>query len=655
EKKVVVEKKVEERPVVQKKVGRTIKVPKRWMLYTLILVFLIIAASILSGYMMKGKEKKVVLLPYIDVSKRRCDAGESIILDATRTFLRSNVKSVELHWIITPERYRLVSGNLTSDTLEVYFTHSGTYNITLLAQYKDLLKETSTEVEVNPITVNVERLRWGDEYRYYTEGNTTVEKIDGIDFLSPEGWLRVTSVALNFRNPSDEPDRITIRGEGGSNEINGFGQMVKVLNFHLDETLEFSGEAIINNDNSNVIPISGQQTHKQDKFIDLYYQTPVKIVSNTFVDASFLISGQSVEKSYRIEQTEYPTVQMVEFILSIDSLKEGREFHEDESGLFDIGEYTYQWRVLSTERVFNTSCFKVEINIQKELKDKLGINDYSVYLWIGSLYPVPLKVETRFKAVKDSTTYDVKILRSIRSYTPGSSVVLFGQQSAYHQLVSDISTLNPKYSGERREFTEIYPPQGSMNTSIPEGFTLEDVFSSLEKKSQYRDFMNLHPGALLAYANISEEASRLKKWEILIKDPGSDDALKVLVFENSLQTPIITQVSENISIERDKPTVVYTFSAIENLAKECFDKKNVTLLLYGKTNPGPTDDLLWKGLTFRFTSYYPLFFASINDPFSSSGVYYSFEKKYGEETTKGVVFSAESGALQSCYYIKELK
>lgn len=631
------------------------KLPRRDLLTkasAVAVVLIILAAAYYVVHSRGGQNKKVILLPYIDASATQCDAGEVVTLDAERTFIRSNVKDIELNWIIVPGDYRILEGDLNSQVIKLYFTHSGIYNVTLMASYGEVLKEYSVEIEVNPITITVERLRWADEYRYYTEGNISIHDSDGIEYLSEEGLLEVTDVTLHFRNPRGEEDRITLEGDGGIRTRNGFGQEVEALNLHLNQYLDISGEAVVNG-GEGVIPISGEQTYRQDKYVDLYYRHPFKVVSDTFIDMSFLISGRSVQKTYSVDEVEYPSTELVDVLLSLEAVKEGRVFEEDEDGFFTVGGYTYQWRIVSTERVGDKPCFKMEIKLEKRLTERLGIEDYRIFVWLGNYIPVPVKVNTTFNGNDGSISFSVGLTRTLREYQPGDFVVLFGQQSAYHPLVRDISELNEVYSGEKHSYGGLSPGHGGMNSSIPEGFTLDDVFSALEGKSRYRQFMTLHPSARLAYANISEESPSLKKWEILIKDPEGEDALKVIALQTSLENPIIIETSSTITVEGD-PGEVYSFSAAEEMARNCFDSHNVTKLLYGKSSPGEEDQLLWSGLTFRFTSYYPLFPTGIEGLTGEKGLYYSFEKKLGEGDTKYIVFNARNGALQSYAHVREM-
>lgn len=614
---------------------------------------IIVVAALYYAILPRGSEnEKVVLLPYIDASTTQCDAGEVVTLDATRTFIRSNVKDIELNWIIFPGDYRIVEGDLRSETLKLYFTHSGRYNVTLMASHEEVLKEHSVSIVVRPITITVERLRWGDEYRYYTEGNVSLHNSEGIEYLSEEGLLEVTDLQLHFSNPPGEEDRVTLEGEGGLSIKNGFGQDVEALNMHLTQYLDISGEATVNG-GEGVIPISGEQTLRQDKFVDLYYRHPFKVVSDTFLDFSFLLSGQSVRRTYSVDEVEYPSTELADVLLSLEAVKEGRSFEEDEEGFFTVGGYTYQWRILGTERVGERPCFKMEVKLERRLVERLGIEDYHIFLWMGNYIPVPVRVQTAFNATDGSTSYRVELRRTLQEYTPGDFVVLFGQQSAYHPLVRDISEVYPTYSGERHPYDGLSPGQGDMPSSIPEGFTLDDVFSTLEEKSRYRQFMTLHPSARLAYANISEEGPSLKKWELLIKDPEGEDALRVIVLQSSPESPIIVETTSSISIT-DSVEDVYTFSAAEGLAKGCFDGENVTKLLYGKSDPGDDDQLLWGGLTFRFTSYYPLMPVGTEGLMGEKGLYYTFEKDVGEGNTKYIVFNAGSGAFQSYAHVRDL-
>jgi len=632
-----------------------LKLP-RWGTFKMVMaaavVIIVLSAAYYTILSRGGQNKKVVLLPYIDASATECYAGEVVTLDATRTFIRSSVKEIELNWIIVPEDYRILEGDLNSEVIKLYFTHSGSYNVTLMASHGEVLKEYSVRIEVDPITITVERLRWGDEYRYYTEGNVSLHDSEGIEYLFEEGLLEITDATLHFWNPPGEEDRITLEGDGGILVQNGFGQEAWALNLHLNQYLEISGEATVNG-GEGVIPISGQQTYRQDKYVDLYYRHPFKVVSDTFIDMSFLISGQSVQRTYSIDDVEYPSTELADVLLSLDAVKESRVFEEDEDGFFTVGGYTYQWRIVGTERVGERPCFKMEIKLERELVERLGLEDYHIFVWLGNYIPVPVKVNTTFTAAEGSTSYSVELKRTLEDYQPGDFVVLFGQQSAYHPLVEDISELKPAYRGEKYPYGGLSPGQGNMSSSVPEGFTLDDIFTTLEEKSRYRQFMTLHPSARLAYANISEEGPSLKRWEILIEDPEGEDALRVIALQSSPENPIIVETTSTLSLKVSSEGV-YSFSAAEALAKDCFDRDNVTMLLYGKSSPGEEDQLLWNGLTFRFTSYYPLIPAGINSLTGERGLYYSFEKTLGEGNTKYIVFNAESGALQSYAHVREM-
>ncbi|MBN1389992.1 MAG: hypothetical protein JXA22_05060 [Candidatus Thermoplasmatota archaeon] len=503
--------------------------------------------------------------------------------------LSADVKDItaSYKWEILPENYRVISGGLTMDTLELYFTKPGTYRMDLSVIRTGEEARENIFIDVLNRQVTIDRERYGDNARYDINGHLYMENID--DMIEKKDIYVFETLDMDFWTENANPMTMSIT-DNIDPGMDGLAVEYGRLERRTEEYLRFSGTVTMKSGEEPAI--TGHSSISQLNHVDLYDQKSFRTLSDTITHISIPVTP-SYHVEYDMEESLvlYPSLERQSNEFRIEDISENRNISVGDEGLARWGEYDLSWSADEVEIVIGRPSIKVSFSMDQATKKDLEIEEFNMIHWVADDIPVSVRM-TLNMTTKDTVAHpsSLRLMQQMVSFSQGSEPVLYGSSVHRHETYTSADEIYPELVSEFHDDWEMLPVLGELESSIPSNMapipSLDRVLSSRE----YELWSMTKTELLVSYANYSRFTGD-DIWNFHIAEPEDEWGWKANVTENN-ESGLLGRI-EPITLSRSDLGPILTFSGAEFALKKLLPRldRDATNGIYGRSQPGPADDI----------------------------------------------------------------
>jgi hypothetical protein len=521
------EKEPEEKDHTEEKPGD--EEPKRGRQLAVVIIVIIVIVASISAYVFFAQNQNPVA--DLSLNPNTPVAGEIIDMDGSGS--TDDKEIIRYEWDFGDETsYTEESGNAKDGRFEGRTTHSyeesDDYTITFTVWDSDGKKGvTTTDVTVSELEVTVPNEMIGDSIRYNVNGEVNVDNSDGLATVpTPLGPVTLKGVEITYEGFMDSSI------EGTDSQKDGFGVFHDTLKKYNEQDLDLDGNV------SGSITLTGTSsetpfTYKIDQgtllvndmaFIDL--TTNKTIFSYTHSDLSI-----SVDEDLNINSIDdvrtYSNLRTEPAVLRVEDLSSDRSFTIGQKQTKIIGDIAYSWEVEKAANIEGYPSLGINIDIDDGTKERMGITDFEMWMWIANEISYPIKTYIYTRLVTDGTVTEILYNSVIKqgSYDQGNEEIPWDSctQSSptghYHDK-------NPDFEFLEWNDGEYLPKIGTNSTNF-DFFATEAIFEAKAQSTQFSSYLTSHHDAYIIDGYYNETQNPL--WNLTFGDEGDDIGYYVVV------------------------------------------------------------------------------------------------------------------------------
>ncbi len=462
-------------------------------------------------------------------------------------------------WNILPDDYRIITGDKTSERLEVFFTKPRTFEIRLEIDKNGKKFETFETVNVQERSISLERERYGDVSKYKVEGHVEYNDLKemkrtvylGLDYsqLEADFWTTDSSPVIS----SIQPEPV--------NEMDGLGAQYLNLRRTTNQNLKLSGTV---RTDSNLGPqgsLTGTVSMVQVSNVDLFNKRPTSFISDVGYDLDVQLPGNTVSESSDERIWTYPSLSNTFSDLRVEDISSKRNITFGDSGTTQWGSYTLTWEALEYDRIMDIPSLMLNMEIDQASRQRLGITDLDMNIWIGDGIPQLISSVMNIS----SSGNDLDHSQTMIEHEMGDKPVVFGLLENHHDTFQDAKDPYPDLTDEFHSNWVYYPSYGNKFSSIPADLDAQIAISSFEESPNFKNFLRSRDDPFGLYSNFSRVLGK-DQWRLSIGDKGDDRCWNQTVWRET-NPPGLTDNIDPVKVGKDEIGSLISYSGAETALK----------------------------------------------------------------------------------------
>ncbi len=516
----------EEKPPEEKKKRR------RGVLAAILIVIIIIIASV--GVLIFAQNQGPVA--ELSLDPETATIGEYITMDASGS--TDDKEIVKYKWDFDDPRTPpyIESSDSHDDGFDGvtthYYDYTGEYTVTLTVYDDEGMKdETSQKITITDLIVTIPLGKIGDNCSYDVDGSVYITNPEGFYTGTYNTYeFTIKSIYIEIIDEYDHKEMITAIEETKIQK-DGYGEGHSTVERYTYQDLELEGTvkgtAIISGQETQMPAITGNGDLiiTERAYTDL--TTNKTIFMNTLLDFEL-----AKETDFGMESHDhirsYSNLREKPATFSVEDLSPDRTFEVGDDQTKIIGEVSYLWYVKGATNINGYPALEVEIDIDPETKDKYGIQEFEMQVWISNQVPFPVQTKIHTIIYQDGNRISIYYNSTLQEdgYVPGNQFIPYGDCNVGPPNGHYPST-NPGYEFINWSDEDYLPEMGT--GSIDFKFTAEEAIEQGNiSSSSFRNYLQTHPDAYVVdgYYNETEENPL---WNLTFGDPWNTTGYNIII------------------------------------------------------------------------------------------------------------------------------
>ncbi len=552
----------------------------RGLLIASISVLLVISIiGIYMGYsiMDNGSDDTEEFIPVMDVSDLNPLAGSIVELNG----FPEGENGLQYKWSINPGYFTILSGSLEERQITFFFKQPASYDLSLTITRGSLSETTSSNIQVQPAEITLERERFHDSAEYDVEGHVRLDHIDRM--VNSKDLMAYKTYDTDFWTTETDPMSTSI-SNGVIDSLDGLGNSYSHIQRSTTESLKMSG--YLETEAGYRSTITGSTYLDQISYVDIYTKRPTSLISDIDYDFSIqAFTGANFKYITSEKVWTYPSLEDSFAELSIEDISPERNITFGDSGSTLWGSYDLNWRTDHYDIIMGVTSLKLDLSLDADTMNRLSLTEMEMSIWIGDGVPQIMKMVLNISSERNiQTPYVLDYSQEMSSYSKGENVIIFGNIQHQH---GSITRINEVYSDIGEQFHsnwEMVPAFGTMYSSIPEDFTAEDALDKFTDNLNYRNFERQREDPFALISNFTIKLDK-DQWKFSIGDSGDDRCWNQTVLRET-NPPGLTSRLNPVMVTRDDIGEILTYSGGEVALKRTLSSVNRegAIAIFGVSN-----------------------------------------------------------------------
>ena len=453
--------------------------------------------------------------------------------------------------------------------ISLFFEQPASYDITLIVTRGSLIGNTSSNIEVQPTDITLERERFQDSAEYNIEGHLRLDHIDRM--VNSKDLMAYNTYDTDFWTTETNPMTTSI-SSSVVNSIDGLGNTYSHIKRSTTEVLKMSG--YLETEAGYRSTITGSTSLDQISYVDIYTKRPTSLISDVNYDFSIqAFTGGNFKYVTSEKVWTYPSLDDSFAELSIEDISPERNITFGDSGSTLWGSYDLNWKAVNYDIIMGITSLKLDLSLDTQTMNRLSLLEMEMSIWIGDGVPQIMKMILNISSERNiQTPYVLDYSQEMSSYSEGDNVIIFGDIQYQHGSITKINEVYSDLDDQFHSNWEMVPIFGTMYSSIPEDFTAEDALEKFTDNPNYRNFVRTRSDPFALISNFTIKLDK-DQWKFSIGDSGDDRCWNQTVIRET-NTPGLTSRINPVMVTRDDIGEILTYSGGEVALKRILSSVN---------------------------------------------------------------------------------